>query len=367
MNKICLKCVVYIFIQVFECVCVLTHAALPPQYQYEIFGQAWQMLKRLVQHTSQAAMTPSTQEGEPAPSSSSSSPDNNPEGGSTTDQGEGVPIVIHQEGGYSAAIVSLLATKRIVFNIVIPEQIIMMDQHYTIMQDHHKSLLQRFSDHTQLSGREIQDFDITLTDPEKRPRYLAGISRPKVGDRIAEAMGREPFPLSLPTQDSESQEVKTGICGSVKRKAGKGGGRVKKLCKAPSTMSHEKDKDKDEEEGKEVECNKNPRLPSTPSQPKVEKVKETQDSVEADDTEEPSQGEGKKKEKRVSFQDGDAGDAVEMQDAEDTSVQGEASYVEEDAEGSESQVKMCVQVGSVALSSHLYTCRFTPPLQMAQS
>ncbi|XP_050686374.1 general transcription factor 3C polypeptide 1-like isoform X2 [Eriocheir sinensis] len=325
------------------------------KYQYEIFGQAWQMLKQLVQQSSQSALRASSKEGSPAPSSSPSCPDVNPEGGSSTGQGEGVPILIHQEGGYCAAIVALLATKRLIFNIVIPEQIIMMDQQHTVMQDHHESLLQRFSDHTQLSGRDIQDFDVSFTDAEKKQQLLASASRPKVGDRIAEAMGREAFsrgdasPVSASTQDCEAHDVKTGIKGSVKRKVGKERRKVKKLCKAPGTMSHEEDKDKDEEEeGEDMEVgentfasnvHKNLRLTSTPSQPKlkVEQVKGTQDSVEVDGTEEPSQGGGKKKDKHVSFQDGNAGDAVEMQDTEDTSILGEASSIEEDADGSESQ------------------------------
>lgn len=92
----------------------------------------------------------------------------------------GLPIVIQHEGGYCAALVELMATKRLKFDIIIPEQIIMMDQQQPPPSDDpHHSLLQRFSDHTQLSGRAVDDLRGSVDSPASHSGYEPGDVAPK--------------------------------------------------------------------------------------------------------------------------------------------------------------------------------------------
>ncbi|XP_042863797.1 general transcription factor 3C polypeptide 1-like [Penaeus japonicus] len=172
---------------------VTYHHVFNFKYQYEIYSQAWQMLKQLIakkhkaiqEHRSYkqcltegqqgqeeeeemeaevvdsgsdgtslpAAGTP----GEPAPDSLK---DEQVIGSMDIGDGfqeEGVPVVILHEGGFCATIVALLATKRIIFDIIIPEQIIMMDQQQRVTEDQQQSLLRRFSSHSQMAGKEVGD------------------------------------------------------------------------------------------------------------------------------------------------------------------------------------------------------------------
>ncbi|XP_042203426.1 general transcription factor 3C polypeptide 1-like isoform X2 [Homarus americanus] len=131
------------------------------KYQYEIFSQSWQMLKQLLEKKRQIMLKEKT----------SGTVRSDPKGGEYVENvGEdGVPVVILHEGGYCATIVALMATKRLIFDIVIPEQIIMMDQHQPIMEDHQQSLLRRFSSHTQMSGRDIKDIDGPFLDYVNAP------------------------------------------------------------------------------------------------------------------------------------------------------------------------------------------------------
>nr|XP_045612135.1 general transcription factor 3C polypeptide 1-like isoform X1 [Procambarus clarkii] len=127
------------------------------KYQYEIFSQSWQMFKQLLEKKREVVLknrnsaTAVDVKGTPEPCNGNTGSD-------------GVPVVILHEGGFCATIVALMATKRLFFDIVIPEQIIMMDQQQPIMEDHHQSLLERFSSHTQMSGRDIKDLDGSFLD-----------------------------------------------------------------------------------------------------------------------------------------------------------------------------------------------------------
>ncbi|CAL4088885.1 unnamed protein product, partial [Meganyctiphanes norvegica] len=114
------------------------------KYQYEIFGQAWLMLKQLLKKKHSALMSINDNASRVSE-----------EQGLCESQEDGVQVMILHEGGFCAAIVALMATKRLIFDIVIPEQIIMMDQHHTQPNDHHSSLVRRYSSHSLLSGRDM--------------------------------------------------------------------------------------------------------------------------------------------------------------------------------------------------------------------
>lgn len=107
-------------------------------------------------------------ENQPVPSTSGASDTASLDYDGTIKQ-NGVPVVILHEGGYCATIVALMATRRLNFDIVIPEQIIMMDQQQPIMEDHQQSLLRRFSSHTQMSGRHIKDIDGPFVEHASTP------------------------------------------------------------------------------------------------------------------------------------------------------------------------------------------------------
>ncbi|KAK7085487.1 hypothetical protein SK128_012512 [Halocaridina rubra] len=141
------------------------------RYQYEIFHQAWQMLKRLYEKEvvllnklisvikSQSANR-NSDEFYVMPGPSTVVADDLLHGNTQEAHGKGVPVVILHEGGFCATIVALMATKRLIFDIIIPEQVIMMDQQQAFLEDHSPSLLRRFSSHTEMSGRQIEDLKV---------------------------------------------------------------------------------------------------------------------------------------------------------------------------------------------------------------
>ncbi|XP_069972402.1 general transcription factor 3C polypeptide 1 isoform X2 [Penaeus vannamei] len=161
---------------------VTYHHVFNFKYQYEIYSQAWQMLKQLITKKHKAIIEnvsykqsltegclPAEEEVD-VTGNTADKPALDPASASLKDeqvigsmdigsgfQEEGVPVVILHEGGYCATIVALLATKRIIFDIIIPEQIIMMDQQQRLMEDQHQSLLRRFSSHSQMAGKEVGD------------------------------------------------------------------------------------------------------------------------------------------------------------------------------------------------------------------
>lgn len=150
------------------------------KYQYEIFHQAWDMLKRMYDKEvtllnklipslkSQSKETTSIIKPASLEMSTVIADDKNPEDENDTSE-KGVPVVILHEGGYCATIVALLATKRLIFDIVIPEQIIMMDQQQQpLLDDQPQSLLRRFSSHTEMSGRNISDPRDPLNETEQQ-------------------------------------------------------------------------------------------------------------------------------------------------------------------------------------------------------
>ncbi|XP_037803041.1 uncharacterized protein LOC119597535 [Penaeus monodon] len=149
---------------------VTYHHVFNFKYQYEIYSQAWQMLKQLITKKHKAivenvnykqSLTESclTTEEEtditdstadrlalaPAPAALKVEKVIGSMDVGSGFQEKGVPVVILHEGGYCATIVALLATKRIIFDITIPEQIIMMDQQQRLRRPQHQSLLRRFS------------------------------------------------------------------------------------------------------------------------------------------------------------------------------------------------------------------------------
>ncbi|XP_066978990.1 LOW QUALITY PROTEIN: general transcription factor 3C polypeptide 1 [Macrobrachium rosenbergii] len=150
------------------------------KYQYEIFHQAWDMLKRMYDKEvtllnklipslkSQSKETTSIIKPASLEMSTVIADDKNPEDENDISE-KGVPVVILHEGGYCATIVALLATKRLIFDIVIPEQIIMMDQQQQpLLDDQPQSLLRRFSSHTEMSGRNISDPRDPLNETEQQ-------------------------------------------------------------------------------------------------------------------------------------------------------------------------------------------------------
>lgn len=125
-------------------------------------------------------------------------------------QEKGVPVVILHEGGYCATIVALLATKRIIFDITIPEQIIMMDQQQRLMEDQHQSLLRRFSSHSQMAGKEVGDslggYDMAPScSLEARGDVTAGTK----GTHIVKERLKEMAKLKAAAEESTAAEIKT--------------------------------------------------------------------------------------------------------------------------------------------------------------
>lgn len=148
----------------------------------------------------------------------------------------GIPVVILHEGGYCAAIVALMATKRLNFNIVIPEQIIMMDQQQPVVEDHHQSLLRRFSSHSQMSGRDIKDLDGPIVEPVNTPSPASNTVNG--GDTPGRILASQVHTGEL-MDDEESQltgDENRKMNEPVKRKAtGKDRDKVKKSKLDPST------------------------------------------------------------------------------------------------------------------------------------
>ncbi|MPC14646.1 General transcription factor 3C polypeptide 1 [Portunus trituberculatus] len=306
-------------------------------YQYVFNFKAWHMLKLLMEDKHQSILKGTTKDP----------PDETAEDGSDTTHQQGVPIVIHHEGGYCAAIVALMATKRLLFNIVMPEQIIIMDQKHSVMQDHHQSLLQRYSDHTQMSGRDTQDLDAQFSEPHKK--QLPSLrSRLKV-DTSAKSAEKGSVSKGDGSNLSDSltedpQEERTGNKKSLKRKGvEKEPQRAKKLCKSPANPKEEED-NKTGEDSFIAHVQNDARLTSTPAPSVKRKLrrKKAQDSAEESLTENnPSQDEGQSstsaKVKRVSFQVGKVEESAETQDTEGSCVQDDGAAAEDDADGTESQ------------------------------
>ncbi|XP_063842783.1 general transcription factor 3C polypeptide 1-like isoform X2 [Scylla paramamosain] len=315
------------------------------KYHYEIFSQAWQMLKLLLEEKHQSILKGSTKDSTPAPSHSGT--DGTAEDDSDTTHQQGVPIVIHHEGGYCAAIVALMATRRLLFNIVMPEQIIIMDQKHSVLQDHHQSLLQRYSDHTQMSGRDTRDLDAQFSEPRKkqlpslRSRLKADVSA-KSAEKGSVSEGDGSNLSGSLTQDSQEERTKSKK--SLKRKGvEKEPQRAKRLCKT-STSPNEEEDNKMEEDTFMAHIQDDARQTSTPAPSVKRKLRrrKAEESAEGSLTENsPSQEEGQGstslKVKRVTFQEGKVEENAEAQDAEDSYVQGDASSAEDDPDGTESQ------------------------------
>ncbi|XP_071552525.1 general transcription factor 3C polypeptide 1 isoform X1 [Panulirus ornatus] len=210
------------------------------KYQYEIFYQSWQMLKQLLEKKHQAILkerNSSTNNDLDVPGPSISTSDRTIMDSNEDMREEGVPVVILHEGGYCATIVALMATKRLIFDIVIPEQIIMMDQQQPIMEDHHQSLLRRFSSHTQMSGRDVKDLDGSFLDfvntpspPSSNPGAGGEVTTKTKGTHLVKEIHKD-------LKDSHSSlDGRNGKNDSLKRKAlGKDKDRVKKSRMAPDS------------------------------------------------------------------------------------------------------------------------------------
>ncbi|KAK3864004.1 hypothetical protein Pcinc_030265 [Petrolisthes cinctipes] len=193
------------------------------RYQYEIFSQTWSMLKQLMakkheetvkENSCTEVRTGAEKESEECSHDSNHSGSENNE--SSMIMKAGLPIVIQHEGGYCAALVALMATKRLIFDIVIPEQIIMMDQQPPPPSDDpHHSILQRFSDHTQLSGRAVLDFQGSVDSPASPSAYEPGDITPKTQEThvVREKLNSNFDADSLKNQEDEE------ATDSCKRKA----------------------------------------------------------------------------------------------------------------------------------------------------
>ncbi|XP_037803043.1 general transcription factor 3C polypeptide 1-like [Penaeus monodon] len=214
---------------------VTYHHVFNFKYQYEIYSQAWQMLKQLItkkhkaivenvnykQSLTESCLT--TEEETDITDSTADRPALAPAPASlkvekvigSMDVGsgfqeKGVPVVILHEGGYCATIVALLATKRIIFDITIPEQIIMMDQQQRLMEDQHQSLLRRFSSHSQMAGKEVGDslggYDMAPScSLEARGDVTAGTK----GTHIVKERLKEMAKLKAAAEESTAAEIKT--------------------------------------------------------------------------------------------------------------------------------------------------------------
>lgn len=212
------------------------------QYQYEIFYQSWQMLKQLLEKKHQAVLKERNLSVNDDPLDvcrpSTAASDRTIMEYDEDIREEGVPVVILHEGGYCATIVALLATKRLIFDIVIPEQIIMMDQQQPIMEDHHQSLLRRFSSHTQMSGRDIKDLDGSFLDFTNTPSPSS--SNPGAGGDVTAKtkethLGKERHKYLKDFQSSSEGKNKKNE--SPKRKAiGKDKDKVKKSKTAQDSL-----------------------------------------------------------------------------------------------------------------------------------
>ncbi|XP_047490563.1 general transcription factor 3C polypeptide 1-like isoform X2 [Penaeus chinensis] len=213
---------------------VTYHHVFNFKYQYEIYSQAWQMLKQLITKKHKAIVdnvsykqslrescliteeetdiTDSTADGPaqaPAPASHKAEKVIGSMDIGSGFQEKGVPVVILHEGGYCATIVALLATKRIIFDITIPEQIIMMDQQQRLMEDQHQSLLRRFSSHSQMAGKEVGDslggFDVAPScSMEPRGDVTAGTK----GTHIVKERLKEMAKLKAAAEEGTAAEPK---------------------------------------------------------------------------------------------------------------------------------------------------------------
>ena len=136
------------------------------QYQYEIFGQAWIMLKKMLDTKKKYLLSKGDFPDLPCVKKKSGKKGKKYKAiKDRTDQivEDGVSVVISHEGGYCSVIVALMAIKRIKFDIVIPEQIIIMDQQH-FGSDTSQSIMRRFSDHTISSGRKMEDLEVDFPD-----------------------------------------------------------------------------------------------------------------------------------------------------------------------------------------------------------
>ena len=107
------------------------------RYQYDIFSQSWQMMKIFLRNPDQY-----------------------------TD------ILVGQEGGFAAAVVSLLARERLLFRTEVPEQLVVLDPGLSAVDENYVRILQRYRELLRNAGGS----DSTDVDYVKSPTKLTSTS-----------------------------------------------------------------------------------------------------------------------------------------------------------------------------------------------
>ena len=113
------------------------------RYQYDIYEQSWHMVKRLLV-------------------------DGVSLGEREWDDWEGTELVIGQEGGYAAAVVALMATRRLHFSTEVPDQLVVLDPNLAAVDDQYVRVLQRYKDLLRESGA-MDDRDMAVMQSNAPP------------------------------------------------------------------------------------------------------------------------------------------------------------------------------------------------------
>ncbi len=101
------------------------------RYQYDIFEQSWTMCKRLL--LDGAAQQ---QQARPGPAYG----------------WEGTEVVVGGEGGFAAAVVSLMARDRLIFRTEVPDQLVVLDPNLAMVDNQYVRVLQKYKELMRNSG-----------------------------------------------------------------------------------------------------------------------------------------------------------------------------------------------------------------------
>ena len=113
------------------------------RYQYDIYGEAWALAKRLA-------------------------------AGRARD--EGTEVVIRHEGGFAAAVVGLMALDRLAFKTSVPEQLVVLDPNLSAVDHQYVRILQRYKELLRNSGVMDSD-DLRVMEGGGKARDAGGATR----------------------------------------------------------------------------------------------------------------------------------------------------------------------------------------------
>ena len=117
---------------------------------------------------------------------------------------EGYEVIINEEGGYAAAVVSLMAKNRLLFQTEVPQQVIVLDPNLALVDEAYVRILQRYKELLRNAGNMDEDDMNIMTEKHEKPTKGITVRALLSKDKKMAKKPSKVAPVSLETPKSQS-------------------------------------------------------------------------------------------------------------------------------------------------------------------